>query len=361
MTTDTSPTPSAPTGSASHPSRQSEATAEARQRSTDAPAPETIPQWLHRSSALRYTVILAFLLVFTFLSVKAPGFLTLSNFVNILVNNFTILAIVSLGMTLVLLTGGIDLSVGTAIDVGSLLFISLISAHQNFLVAICGGLAGALATGAFNAFLIGGLRIAPFLATLGTLFIGESVQQLATNGGQPIYLITGTLAPAFIYIGHGSFFGVPFPLSLAVGLTVIYYLLTERTSFGRNTVALGANPSVAWYSGARVRYTSALVYLLSAVTCGVAGIILSATIKAYVPLSGNAYLLDAIGATFIGTTLHSEGRPSVIGTTLGVLLLSIVTNGLLLIGWNFYWQQVGTGVLIFFVLATSFLGRRFRR
>ena len=323
-------------------------------------ASETVAQWFRRSSALRGTVVLAFLLVFTFLSVKAPGFLSISNFVNILVNNFTILAIVSLGMTLVLLTGGIDLSVGTAMDLGSLLFISLISAHQSFLVAIGGGLLGALATGGFNALLIGGLRIAPFLATLGTLFIGESVQQLATNGGQPIYLITGTLTPAFGYLGHGSIFGVPFSLCLAVALIVIYYLLTERTSFGRNAVALGTNPNVAWYSGARVRYTSGLVYVLSAVTCGVAGIILSATIKAYVPLSGNAYLLDAIGATFIGTTLHAEGRPSVIGTTLGVLLLSIVTNGLLLIGWNFYWQQVGTGVLIFFVLAMSFLGRRTR-
>jgi ribose transport system permease protein len=327
---------------------------------SSAPASETVAQWVRRSSALRYTVVLAFLLVFAFLSVKAPGFLTVSNFVNILVNNFTILAIVSLAMTLVLLTGGIDLSVGTAIDLASLLFISLISAHQSFLVAIAGGLLGALATGGFNAFLIGGLRIAPFLATLGTLFIGESVQQLATNGGQPIYLITGTLAPAFIYVGHGVFFGIPFPLCLAIGLTAIFYLLTERTSFGRNAVALGANPNVAWYSGARVRSTSGLVYGLSAVTCGVAGIILSATIKAYVPLSGNAYILDAIGATFIGTTLHSEGRPGVLGTTLGVLLLSIVTNGLLLIGWNFYWQQVGTGVLIFFVLAMSFLGRRLR-
>jgi ribose transport system permease protein len=327
---------------------------------SSAAVPETIVQWLRRSSSLRYTVVLAFLLVFAFLSVKAPGFLTISNFGNILLNNFTILAIVSLGMTLVLSTGGIDLSVGTGIDLSSLVFISLMSVHQSLPVAIGGGLLGAVATGGFNAFLIGALRIAPFLATLGTLFIGESVQQLATNGGQPIYLITGTLPSWFIYIGHGSLFGVPFPLWLAVALMVAYYLLTERTAFGRNTVALGANPSVAWYSGARVRRTSAIVYLLSAVTCGVAGIVLSATIKAYVPLSGNAYLLDAIGATFIGTTLHPEGRPSVIGTMLGVLLLSIVTNGLLLIGWNFYWQQVGTGVLIFFVLAMSFIGRRLR-
>ena len=101
---------------------------------------------------------------------------------------------------------------------------------------------------------------------------------------------------------------------------------------------------------------SALVYILSAIICGVAGIILSSTVKAYVPLSGNAYLLDAIGATFIGTTLHPLSRPSVFGTALGVLLLSIVTNGLLLIGWNFYWQQVASGILIFAVLAVSFLG-----
>jgi ribose transport system permease protein len=328
--------------------------------SSSAVVPETIVQWLRRSSSLRYTVVLAFLVVFAFLSVKAPGFLTVANFVNILVNNVTILAIVSLGMTLVLSTGGIDLSVGTGIDLSSLMFISLVSAHQSWPIAIGGGLLGALATGGFNAFLIGVLRIAPFLATLGSLFIGESVQQLATNGGQPIYLITGTLPTAFTYIGHGLLLGVPFSLCIAIALIIGYYLLIERTRFGRNVVALGANPSVAWYSGARVRTTSALVYVLSAVTCGVAGIVLSATIKAYVPMSGNAYLLDAIGATFIGTTLHAEGRPSVIGTLLGVLLLSIVTNGLLLIGWNFYWQQVGTGVLIFFVLAVSFLGRRLR-
>jgi ribose transport system permease protein len=327
---------------------------------SSAVVPETVVQWLRRSSSLRYTVVLAFLLVLAFLSVKAPGFLTVSNFVNILVNNVTILAMVSLGMTLVLSTGGIDLSVGTGIDLSSLVFISLVSAHQSLPVAISGGLLGAVAIGGFNAFLIGVLRIAPFLATLGSLFIGESVQQLATNGGQPVYLITGTLPTAFTYIGHGSLLGVPFPLYLAITLIVGYYLLTERTRFGRNVLALGANPSVAWYSGARVRSTSALVYVLSAVTCGVAGIVLSATIKAYVPMSGNAYLLDAIGATFIGTTLHAEGRPSVIGTLLGVFLLSIVTNGLLLIGWNFYWQQVSTGVLIFFVLAVSFLGRRLR-
>jgi ribose transport system permease protein len=91
-----------------------------------------------------------------------------------------------------------------------------------------------------------------------------------------------------------------------------------------------------------------------AVLCGIAGILLSSTVRSYVPLSGNAFLLDAIGATFIGTTISAERRPSVIGTLLGVALLATVKNGLLLVGWNFYWQQVGVGVLVFLILALSF-------
>src|SRR5258707_6207521 len=129
-----------------------------------AAVPETIVQWLRRSSSLRYTVVLAFLLVFAFLSVKAPGFLTVLNFVDILVNNFTILAIVSLGMTLVLSTGGIDLSVGTGIDLSSLVFISLVSVHQSLPVAIGGGLLGAVATGGFYGLFIRALLIRPLPA-----------------------------------------------------------------------------------------------------------------------------------------------------------------------------------------------------
>jgi ribose transport system permease protein len=319
-----------------------------------------IPARVRLSAVLQYTIVFAFIAVFVYLSVQAPAFFNASNLLNLLVNNFALLALVSLGMTLVISTGGIDLSVGSAIDIGSLVFISLVSSHHTLSVALFGGLLGALLVGGFNAFLISVLRITPFLATLGTLFIGESVQQLATNGGQPIYLITGDLPRGFMEIGRGSLWGVPIPLCIvAVGI-VGFLLLIERTRFGRHVGAIGAQSGVAWYSGIQVRRTTGLVYLLSALVCGVTGIILSSTVKAYVPLSGNAYLLDSIGATFIGTTLHAEGRPSVIGTVLGVLLLSIVTNGLLLIGWNFYWQQVGTGVLIFLVLAVSFLSRRAR-
>jgi ribose transport system permease protein len=315
---------------------------------------------LRVSSLLRYAVVLALIAVFAFLAVGAPGFFTPSNLLNILVNNFALLALVSLGMTLVISTGGIDLSVGSSVDMGSLLFISLISSHYPLPVALLGGASGALAVGTFNAFLIAVLGITPFLATLGTLFIGESVQQLATNGGQPIYLITGNLPEGFTFIGRGTLIGIPFPLYVVAASIGAFFLLIHAARFGRQIVAFGAKAGVAWYSGVRVRHLSAWVYILSAVVCGLAGIILSSTVKAYVPLSGNAYLLDAIGATFIGTTLHPLSRPTVLGTMLGVLLLAIISNGLLLVGWNFYWQQVARGLLIFAVLAVSFFGRRFQ-
>jgi ribose transport system permease protein len=263
-------------------------------------------------------------------------------------------------MTLAIAAGGIDLSVGTAIDIASLIFVSAVAAHVAMPLAVLGGLAGGLLVGAFNAGLIAGLRITPFLATLGTLFIGQSVQQLSTSGGQPIYLITGHVPPVFAFIGHGTVLGIPFAMIVVGGCAAIFATILGRSLFGRRVEALGAQPGVAWYSGLRVSRDTAWVYLLGSLVCAIAGILLSCTVRAYVPLSGNAYLLNAIGATFLGTTFSRVGRPNVAGTLLGVLLLNIVANGLLLIGWNFYWQQVGSGVLIFLVLVVSFGGGRAR-
>jgi ribose transport system permease protein len=307
-----------------------------------------VGRWL-----LRHTLLAGFVLVFAALGIAAPGFLTWNNLVSVILNEFTLAAIISLGMTLVISAGGIDLSVGSAVDISSLVFIGLVGAHQPFWLAVIGGLGGALLVGGLNAVLIAGIRISPLLATLSTLFISTSVQQLASNGGQPIYLISGTLPEAFSFLGHGQLFGVPAQIYVIAVLAMVFFVILHMSNFGRYVFALGAQPGVAWYSGIPVSAISALIYILSAAVCGIAGILLSVTVKAYVPQSGNAYLLWTIGAAFIGTTLHPEGRPSIAGTLLGVLLLSIVRNGLLLIGWNFYWQQVATGILIFLVLAFS--------
>ncbi|MFW6849750.1 ABC transporter permease [Burkholderia gladioli] len=309
-------------------------------------------------SPRRFTLVGALLAVILFFAVFAPGFARPGNLADVLLNNFALLAIAALGMTFALSLGAVDLSLGSAIDLASLAFVLLCAHHVGVPLALADGLAAAAAVGLFNSLLIARIGIAPFLATLGTLFIGQTVQQLATDGGQPVYLLNLALPPLFGALAHGRLGGVPVPLLIVAVLALAVHAALAWSSFGRAAVAFGVQPGVARHSGLPVAAIVTAGFVASALVYGVVGLLLSSTVKAYVPLSGNGFLLNAIGATFIGTTLSPARRPSVPGTLLGVLLLSLVANGLLLIGWNFYWQQVATGALILAVLAISFAGRR---
>ncbi|EFW84521.1 putative Ribose ABC transporter, permease protein [Pseudomonas savastanoi pv. glycinea] len=246
---------------------------------------------------------------------------------------------------------------GTALDFASLGFVVTLNGGHGLGAAIAVALLAGGAAGAFNATLIAGLRISPFLATLGTLFIGTSVQQLLSDGGQPIYIAQGALPG----ISGVLILGVPLPLVVVGVLAGFYGLVLARGRLGREMLALGTQPQLAYYSGLSTRRIAVQVFVASALACAVAGILLSSTVNAYVPMSGNAYLINAIGAVFIGTTLSRHGRANIVGTLLGVLFINVIANGLLLIGWNFYWQQVATGVLIFLVLAFSFASRHLLR
>ncbi|HEY0285874.1 MAG TPA: ABC transporter permease [Pseudomonas sp.] len=293
--------------------------------------------------------------ILVFFALNAPGFLSFGNLSSLVLNNFVLLAIVAIGMTWAVAAGGIDLSVGTALDFASLGFVTMLNGGHGLGVAVAVALLAGCTAGAFNAVLIAGLRIAPFLATLGTLFIGTSVQQLLSDGGQPIYIAQDSLPG----ISGLLIAGVPLPIYLVALLAGFYGLVLARGRLGREILATGTQPQLAYYSGLSTRRIAVQVFIGSALACAVAGILLSATVNAYVPMSGNAYLISAIGAVFMGTTLSRRGRPNVLGTLFGVLFINVVANGLLLIGWNFYWQQVATGTLIFLVLALSFASRRF--
>ncbi|KPX30357.1 MULTISPECIES: ABC transporter permease [Pseudomonas syringae group] len=297
------------------------------------------------------------LIILLFFAVNAPGFLSWGNLSSLVLNNFVLLAIVAIGMTWAVAAGGIDLSVGTALDFASLGFVVTLNAGYGLGACVVVALLAGVAAGAFNALLIARLRISPFLATLGTLFIGTSVQQLLSDGGQPIYIAQGVLPG----VSSVSILGVPLPLVVMALLASVYGLVLARGRLGREILAVGMQPQLAYYSGLPTRRIAALVFIGSALACSVAGILLSSTVNAYVPMSGNAYLINAIGAVFIGTTLSRQGRPNIAGTLLGVLLINVIANGLLLIGWNFYWQQVATGALIFAVLTFSFASRHLLR
>lgn len=301
-----------------------------------------------------YAVIGAFAAVIIFFGIFADGFLTGENLLNLISNKVVLLSIVALGMTIVIGAGGIDLSIGVSVDLSSMIFIMLLAAGYAGVIAVTGGILAALCVGLANAMLINKLKMNPFLATLGILFIGQSIQRLSTQGGVPIYLTRPEFAAPFEAIVRTSLFTIPTPIIVMLICIIVVYLALHRSVFGRYVAALGAQAEVAWYSGIRVPFNLSVVFIACAVLSGITGILLSSTVRSYVPFSGDAFLLDAIGATFIGTAISAERRPSVIGTLLGVLLLAVMRNGLLLIGWNFFWQQVGIGVLVFLVLGLSF-------
>lgn len=297
---------------------------------------------------------LAVITAFVFFALFAPGFASTGNIRNLLVNNFALLAIAAIALTLAVHSGGIDLSVAVAIDFASLAFVTAIVGGLPVPFAFVAALGAAFLAGLFNAVLIAGLGITPFLATLGTLFIGHSVQQLATSGGNPIYIPYNAVPAAVPFLARGTIAGIPLPLIAVLIVALATHALIAWTRFGRRSAAIGVQSILALYSGLPVGRTIVIVYLLTALIGGLSGIFLSANVNAYMPFSGNAFLMNAIGAAYIGTTTSSRGAPNIFGTLAGVLFLAIVANGLLMIGWDFYWQQFGSGVAIFLSLTFSY-------
>jgi ribose transport system permease protein len=300
----------------------------------------------------RYFAIIAVVALSVIFSLQSDVFFTERNLLSVL-SQSSLLLIMGAAMTLVVRSGGIDLSIGVALDISALITVGMIADGYVTWFSVACGIAGGTAVGIVNAFFIGHLKVSPFLTTLGTLFIGQSLQKVLRNGGDPIYL-TPNQAPAdFTPIGRGDLFGLPSTIWIALICLLLAYIFMERMSVGRGITAFGTQPQGAVSAGIRTKRNLFLVYMGSSFFAAIAGVLLSARLIAYVPLSGDYYLLDAIGAVFIGTTLSRESRPNIPGTALGALIFTILANGLNLIGLSFYWQGLARGVVLLLVLGLS--------
>ncbi|HHG90707.1 MAG TPA: ABC transporter permease [Devosia sp.] len=291
-------------------------------------------------------IIVAFVIFF---SAVNPVFLGGDNLMNI-VEGSAILLIVALGMTLIVATGGIDLSVGIALDFGAAFAIVAMKEYGfGWYGAALIGISGGAIVGLLNAALIVGLKVSPFLATLGTFFIGSSVQRIFTNGGGPIS--HRRMPQEFRDLAVGDVFGIPTEVVIAAVLVLAYFIVMERSIIGRRVHALGMQRSAARVAGLKVNKYLILCFVAASMTAAVGGLIASANIRMFTPLSGFSYLLDAIAAVFIGAALHPRGRPNIPGTVIAVLFLGVIANGLNLMGLNFNTKDALSGIILVSALA----------
>ncbi|POE21315.1 ABC transporter permease [Pectobacterium odoriferum] len=308
---------------------------------------------------IRYGFLVILLAFLVFFSLQNPIFLTLGNWGNLLQGS-AVLLIVALAMTLVVTAGGIDLSVGVALDFGAAFALVALKVYGlPWQAAVLAALAGGALVGLVNAVLIIHCRIKPFLATLGTWFIGSSIERIYTEGGGPIAY--RRMAPQYHDLAVGDLWGIPVPIVIVVVLLLAYYLLFERTIAGKRIHAMGLNAPAALIAGVNVRRKMFWLLIVTSVTCAIGGVVLSANLRQFTPLAGQAYLMDAIAAVFIGTAFHAQGRPNVAGTLIGVLFLGMIANGLNLMGLNFIVKDALSGVILVLALALSFLQGRLRQ
>jgi ribose transport system permease protein len=295
-----------------------------------------------RDTLKRLGPFIAVLALCAALALLSPDFLTIGNLFDV-TRQVSINAVISFGMTLVILLGGIDLSVGSILAVSSLIIALLIRAGDPAALATLVGILSGAFMGALNGLIVTKGRVAPFIATLGMMTLLRGVA-LVLSQGSPI---SGFSSKFFAALGSGYFTRViPLPVVWMLALFAILWFLLDRTVFGRHVYATGGNPEAASLSGVNVDRVQILVYTLSGLTAAVAGVILTSRLDSAQPTAGAGCELDAITAVVLGGTSLAGGRGWIFGTLLGALLIGVLNNGLNLIGVSAFYQQVIKGSVI---------------
>lgn len=295
--------------------------------------------------------LVGLLIIVLILSISSPTFLTTGNLLNVL-RQVTINALIAFGMTFVILTGGIDLSVGSILALSGALTAGMmkLSGLDPILAVLIGLIAGTL-MGMVNGFFITKGKVAPFIATLATMTIFRGLT-LVYTGGRPI---SGLGSDWFRTIGAGYLFGIPLPVIWMALMFIILYLVLKKTTFGRYVYAVGGNEEATRLAGIRVAKVKVAVYALSGFLAALAGIILTSRLDSAQPNAGLAYELDAIAAVVVGGTSLAGGRGWIVGTMIGALIIGVLNNGLNLLDVTSYYQQVVKGLVI---LVAVLLDRR---
>lgn len=302
--------------------------------------------------SLAFATLVALLVFFSFAN---SAFFTWSNISGILLST-AVIGILALGTTFVIITGGIDLSIGTGMTLAAVMTgIFLVNLQLPFAVGVLGGIATGALMGLINGVNIAMLKLPPFIATLAMMLIAQGLA-LVISGVRPIYfsdvegfkeIALGTLIP-----------GLPNAVLILFGLALVAYLILSKSILGRYTFALGSNEEATRLSGVDTRRWKILIYTLSGVFTGIAGVVIASRLDSAQPQLGSGYELQAIAAVIIGGTSLLGGRGSILGTLIGALIMSVLINGLRIMSIQTEWQNVVVGAVILVAVFSDALRQR---
>jgi ribose transport system permease protein len=290
----------------------------------------------------KYGPLLALLLIVVVITILEPSFMTTTNVLNVL-RQVSISALIAFGMTFIILTGGIDLSVGSTLALtGAIAASMLASGMDPVFVMLVTLLLGAV-LGMINGVIIAKGKVAPFIATLATMTIYRGLTLVYTDGS-PISGLGDSIT--FQMIGKGYFFGIPVPVvTMIIAFFALWFIL-HKTTFGRRVYAVGGNEGASRLSGINTDRVKIMVYSLTGMLAALSAIILTSRLNSAQPTAGTSYELDAIAAVVLGGTSLTGGKGWIFGTLVGALIIGVLNNGLNLIGVSSFFQQVVKGVVI---------------
>lgn len=307
------------------------------------------PSRLRRLFGIKELGLIGVLIVLVaFLTWQSPNFMTVGN-LTVVSRQIALALFISIGMTFVILSGAIDLSVGSVVALVSVsLGLLMVNVGLPPLLAIAVALVIGALVGVFNGTIVAFTRIPSFVVTLGTLAMASGLALGLTTGST----ISG-FPDGFLFLGQGIWLGIPVPVWLAAGVAIIAHVVLTKTVFGRHVYLIGSNEESAVLSGVNVRGVKIAIFVIASALAGFASVVETSRLSVGQPSAGAGYELAAIGAVVIGGASLFGGEGSILGTVLGTTLLGLILNGLILLGISAYWQQMFSGGIIILAVALN--------
>jgi ribose/xylose/arabinose/galactoside ABC-type transport system permease subunit len=303
---------------------------------------------LRNQTFILFLTLVAFIIIVSSLS---SHFLTLSNLLNVL-QQIAVVGIITVGMTVVILSGGLDISVGTVISLSASVTAVMIGNGASVAVAVIAGFAIAVVSQVVNGVIISLTKCIPIIITLGTMSIYQGFALLVTGG------YTHNLQGAFQFLGRSDVLYIPVPVLVLVAVNILVFLLLKYLKFGRRVYVLGANENAAFVSGINIIGNKILVYTVHGVTAGIAAMVLVSRVGSAIAVMGTGYELRSIAAAVIGGVSIMGGEGTILGAFLGVVLLGLISNALNILNVPSSFQNVALGVVIVLAVIISTMGSK---